>query len=275
MRPPYSQNWNFAIERVLGNEYLLDFRYVGNKGTRLPRMVEANPAVYGPGATAQNADQRRVFAGCQLRAALRLRFSRSHQQRSELDLPRAAGGAVPPIIRTASVSSSLTGFPRASTGFPRSMFPVQHQGLSEVKTIWPRIRSTSARSMGRHCLTRAIDSPSAAATNCRGTNAPALARAFVNGWQLNGIASVSSGTPFTVYDSANVSLQGSAPEITGFYSSRPNLVSDPNSGSHTPNQWVSRAPSSGSTLRRRPASSGTKAVTCARPWLCESGSLRV
>src|SRR5207245_7197090 len=62
-----------------------------------------------------------------------------------------------------------------------------------------------------------------------------------NGWQLNGIASVSTGTPFTVYDSANVSLQGQAPEITGFYSSRPDLVADPNAGPHTPNEWVSRS----------------------------------
>ena len=30
----------------------------------LPRNVEANPAVYGPGATAQNADRRRVYANC-------------------------------------------------------------------------------------------------------------------------------------------------------------------------------------------------------------------
>jgi hypothetical protein len=62
---------------------------------------------------------------------------------------------------------------------------------------------------------------------------------IVNGWQLNGIASVSSGTPFTVYDSTNVSLQGQAPEITGFYSSRPDLIANPNDGPHTPNQWVS------------------------------------
>jgi hypothetical protein len=72
-------------------------------------------------------------------------------------------------------------------------------------------------------------------------NAPRPAAFFVNGWQLNAIASVSSGTPFTVYDSANVSLQGTAPEITGFYSSRPNLVSDPNNGPHTPAAWVSRS----------------------------------
>jgi hypothetical protein len=36
-------------------------------------------------------------------------------------------------------------------------------------------------------------------------------------------------------------MQGSAPEITGFYSSRPNLLSDPNNGPHTPNQWVNRS----------------------------------
>jgi hypothetical protein len=63
----------------------------------------------------------------------------------------------------------------------------------------------------------------------------------VNGWQFNGIGSFSSGTPFTVYDSANVSLQGQAPEISGFYSSRPDLVANPNAGPHTPNQWVSRS----------------------------------
>ena len=46
-----------------------------------------------------------------------------------------------------------------------------------------------------------------------GMKRPHLPGRFVNGWQLNGILNVSSGTPFTVYDSANVSLQGSAPEI--------------------------------------------------------------
>ena len=74
-------------------------------------------------------------------------------------------------------------------------------------------------------------------------DAPRAAALITNGWQLNTITSISSGTPFTVYDSADVSLQGSAPEISGFYSSRPDLISAPNSGQpHTPNEWVSRAP---------------------------------
>ena len=49
-----------------------------------------------------------------------------------------------------------------------------------------------------------------------------------------------SGTPFTVFDSRDVSEQGGAPEITGFSANRPNLVAgqDPNSGWHSANAWL-------------------------------------
>ena len=47
---------------------------------------------------------------------------------------------------------------------------------------------------------------------------------------VNGITTFAEQLPFTVYDSTNASLQGSAPEISGFPSDRPNLVGDPNSG---------------------------------------------
>jgi hypothetical protein len=58
------------------------------------------------------------------------------------------------------------------------------------------------------------------------------------GWQINAIASMNSGTPFTVSDSANVSLQANSPPISGFAASRPNLVGDPNAGPHTIDQWM-------------------------------------
>jgi hypothetical protein len=58
---------------------------------------------------------------------------------------------------------------------------------------------------------------------------------ILGAWQLNGIATIMSGTPFTVFDSVDVSEQGSAPEITGFSANRPNLVpgQNPNSGPKT------------------------------------------
>ena len=62
----------------------------------------------------------------------------------------------------------------------------------------------------------------------------------LGGWQLNGIATVMSGTPFTVFDSHDVSVQGGAPEITGFSANRPNLVpgQNPNAGPHSVNAWL-------------------------------------
>jgi hypothetical protein len=54
---------------------------------------------------------------------------------------------------------------------------------------------------------------------------------------LNGIYSASTGTPFTVYDSSDPSLQGQSPEISGFVGDRPNLVGNPNNGPRTASQW--------------------------------------
>ena len=62
----------------------------------------------------------------------------------------------------------------------------------------------------------------------------------LGGWQLNGIATMMSGTPFTVFDSNDVSEQGGAPEITGFSANRPNLVpgQNPNAGPRTTTAWL-------------------------------------
>src|SRR5580698_1180271 len=64
MVPPYSQNWNVSIERIIARDYLLDVRYVGNKGTHLPRFIEANPTIFGPGVNANNNNQIREYTTC-------------------------------------------------------------------------------------------------------------------------------------------------------------------------------------------------------------------
>src|SRR5262245_22063921 len=71
--------------------------------------------------------------------------------------------------------------------------------------------------------------------------APAALRAVFGGWQINGIATFNSGTPFTVSDSANVALQANSPPISGFPASRPNLVGDPDAGPHTIERWMDPA----------------------------------
>jgi carboxypeptidase family protein len=43
LRLPYSQNWNFGIQREAYHDLLVEINYVGAKGTRLLRVVDGNP----------------------------------------------------------------------------------------------------------------------------------------------------------------------------------------------------------------------------------------
>ena len=59
--------WNLTLERQLGEDWLFRSAYVGNKGTFLygtsdqKPLRELNPAVYMPGATHDNTQQRRLY----------------------------------------------------------------------------------------------------------------------------------------------------------------------------------------------------------------------
>lgn len=243
MLPPYSQNWNLSIERVIGKDYLLDVRYVGSKGTHLPRFIEANPSIYGPGVNANNNSQIRQYTTCNAAGlcnygsvglladdasstyhALEVAFSRqfahnvsflaSYWYSKSLDYIstlNVAGSA--PTLVAGENDLAQNPFNLAAEHGP-SLFDATHRFVFSGSYALPKLANPS--------------------------RAAAL---LVNGWQFNLITNLSTGTPFTVYDSADVSLQGSAPEISGFYSSRPNLIANPNAGQpHTANQWVSRAP---------------------------------
>jgi len=243
MRPPYSQNWNFSIERTIAKDYLLDVRYVGNKGTHLPRFIEANPSIYGPGVSASNNNEIREYTTCNSAGvcnygsvgliaddssstyhALEVAFSRqyahglsflaSYWYSKSLDYISSlnVAGSAPTLVAGEN-DLAQNPFDLAAEHGP-SLFDATQRFVFSGTWALPRWQGASR------------------------------AAAYVlNGWQLNAISTLSTGTPFTVYDSADVSLQGTAPEISGFYSSRPDLISNPNAGQpHTANEWVSRAP---------------------------------
>lgn len=43
LRMPYSQSWNFGVQRELAGRLQMEVNYVGSKGTRLLRLVDGNP----------------------------------------------------------------------------------------------------------------------------------------------------------------------------------------------------------------------------------------
>lgn len=241
-RPPVVQNWNVGVQRSLADRYLLEVRYVGAAGRNLPRNVEANPAVFGAGATAQNADRRRLYANCPAdgsacdfsTVAMLRNITRSNYQSGQASLSRRFASGV--------------GF-NASYWYSRTFDHLSSMNLSGAAAKPLAGENDLAQNPfdleaeygpslfdARH---RLVASASWMASIPGG--APAAVRTLLGHWQLNAIASHNSGTPFTVSDSANVSLQANSPPISGFPASRPDLIGDPNGGPHTVNEWLSRS----------------------------------
>jgi hypothetical protein len=260
---PYAQDWNLNIQRSFGADWLLQVGYVGTTGVRLPRFIEGNPTIFVPGAvtsdpgdgctpatpcpisTENNVNQRRLYSGCTLtsnpnvpciyssvgemasianssynalEASLRKRFAHglsflasytwSHSI-DDVSSFNITGSASQPVAGENDLAQNP--FDLAAERGP-SMFDARNRFVLSYQWLLPFLRHSSAW----------------------------YGKALGN-WQLNGIFTAMSGTPFTVFDSNDVSLQGQAPEISGFSSNRPNVVGDPNSGPHTVAHWFSKS----------------------------------
>ena len=158
-------------------------------------------------------------------SGLRLRIRRADHEFHQFDLSCGADRSFPAVFKRAQLSCFVYFFEVA-----RLCVELQRCRLGAA--FGGGRKRSGAESVQSGCRTRAIAFRCAASirvqrhlrNSCVASRLVRRARAVLGGWQLNTIANFSSGTPFTVYDSANVSLQGSSPEITGFYSSRPDLI---------------------------------------------------
>ena len=237
---PYAQDWNLNVQRSFGSDWLFQVGYVGTTGVKLPRFIEGNPAVFIPGQSNENnVNQRRLYSGCTLanpnncvygsvgeiagvanssynalESSLRKRFSHglsflaSYTYSKSIDDVSSfniTGSAASPVAGENDLPQNPFNL-AAERG--RSMFDARHRFVLSYEWSLPWWKQP--RAWYQHVL---------------------------GNWQVNGITTFMSGTPFTVFDSQDVSLQGTAPEITGFSSNRPNLVGDPNAGPHTVQEW--------------------------------------
>lgn len=248
---PYSQDWDLNIQRSLGDTLLLEVGYIGTKGTHLPRFIEGNPAIYVPGvnskgqplSTSGNADQRRLYSGCTLNdppsscifssTGLIAGIANSSYNALETSLRKRMGHG---MAFLASYTFSKTIDDASSFNMTGSASkPVA--GENDLAQDPFNLAAERGRSLfdSRHRFVFSYEWSLPFWRQPHGWY-----QQILGAWQLNGIATVMSGTPFTVFDSVDVSQQGGAPEISGFSASRPNRVSgqDPNAGPKTVHAWL-------------------------------------
>lgn len=196
----YSQQWNVNLQRDLGADLVVSAAYIGTRADDLATSRNINPAVWAPGATLANRQQRRMYPqfeqiqsfdpigrslyhGMQL--SVNKRFSRGYSILANYTLSKAKDNA-----------SNDDGFAPQDP-----LDPMDTWGLGN--------------SDQRHRLVTSVlwELPSPQA---------AVAKAVLGGWQVNGIITLAAGTPFTVSTGRDTLLN--------FQSSRASLTSgkDPN-----------------------------------------------
>ena len=245
---PYTQDWDLNLQHSLGSDWLLEIGYVGTKGTHLPRFIEANPAVFVPGfvdgqpiSNSSNADQRRLYSGCTLAD-------------SPSSCQFSSTGEIAGIANSAYNALEASMRKRFGHGLSFLASYTWSKAIDDVSSF--NITGSASKPVaGENDLAQdpfnlaAERGPSLFDARNRFVGSYEWALPFWNhaqnwyqwglgGWQLNGIATLMSGTPFTVFDSNDVAAQGSAPEITGFSAQRPNLIGNPNDGPRTVNSWL-------------------------------------
>jgi hypothetical protein len=185
------QNWNFVIEHQLPGDWLLRGAYVGSKGTRLLNSPEINPGVYGPGATAANVNQRRIYqpiGGLQLASG----SGWSKYQSAQFTVQKRFSQGFSILANyTISKSIDISSYATAegnSTG-PDPFNYNNNRGLSDFDT--PQ----------RLVVSGIVEHP-----RLEGKN-PVM-RTILGGWQSNFIFTAQSGAPITIFSGVDNALMG-------------------------------------------------------------------
>lgn len=191
LRTPYIQQYNANIQWEVFKDYLLEVGYVGSKGTKLLQVVTLNQPVYNRAANVFVAPlgtalstQKNVAGGVQqvqtssnsrydsLQISMTKRFSRGLQFLSAYTLSKSqdyySGGTINELFAIAGDQSNW------KLNYGPSDYDRRHRFVTSFVYDLPKTDSQSF-----------------------------AARAFVNDWQINGILTLQTGTPFSIVDAPN------------------------------------------------------------------------
>jgi hypothetical protein len=185
----YTQNWNFTVEHQFAKDTALSVAYVGNHAIDIMGSRQFNPAIFGPGATVANENSRRLYPGL---GAVELASSYVYADFNSLQVnvtKRFAKGLT--LLsnftwgKTIDNTSSAT---EGNTGPPNPFNFSSARGPADFDQEF------------RFVLSAVYSLPHVSRSG--------FVSAVANNWQINTIASLYSGLPFTVLSGTDRSRSG-------------------------------------------------------------------
>lgn len=228
---PYTQNWSVDVQQQVGKSIVLDVGYHGSKGTHLQGSVDINQPYPGAGLAAglhqangltvfTSTDTPRLnavrpYLGFNAINTLEDAFDSNYHSLQAKFTKRMAGGGLFDVNYT--YSKALTDNQGDSGLYPQSAYnwhegeygPLQSDRTHVLAIDWVYVIPAFAHSKG-------------------------LLHEALGGWEVTGILSTYTGTPFTVTTSS-VDPAGLAILSSSGASARPDLVCDPNA--NAPHQY--------------------------------------
>jgi hypothetical protein len=187
-KTPVMYNYNLAVERQLGADWMVRLAYVGSHASHLLETIELSPAVYIPGSTL-STDQRRLYSQFTSIAQSSDDINSNYNSMQVTVQKRFAKGLT--FQANYTWSKSLDDIPSG-----QSASTVVSGGSSPIPWYMP----------GRHQFDYGpsdFDHTHRLVANFvwslpRLPNAPAFVRYTIGGWDLSGLLSAQSGAPLTV-----------------------------------------------------------------------------
>ncbi|MGA2599238.1 MAG: carboxypeptidase regulatory-like domain-containing protein [Bryobacteraceae bacterium] len=196
------QSWNLTLERKLPGQFVIRTAYAGSKGTHLASLREGNAAIYSPGATTSDTDQRRPLYPNFGQVTLVEPGDNSSYNAFQLTVERRWLNGFTLLSNYTFAKSIDTSSYNKQTGqtvtdpfnraFDRGVSDFNQPQVATISGLW--------------------DVPLRPANR--------FAKTLVSGWQFSGIGTFRSGEPFSVYSGADNSLSGVG-------SDRASLIADP------------------------------------------------
>jgi Carboxypeptidase regulatory-like domain/TonB dependent receptor len=199
-----AQQYNVAVQTQLATNWLLTISYLGSKSDHLFANEERDPAAFGPGATLSNINQRRPYYPNYGSVSQIESTGYSNYNGLAFEIEKKLEHHYSLLASyTWSHSNDLSSAELAG-------------GVGQFYTN-PANRRYDYGSSDFDVRNRFVASLTADST---GINGSAFVRKFIGGWKGDVIATVQSGSPFTVLDGTDQSADG----VPG---DRPNLVGNP------------------------------------------------
>ncbi|MBL8293113.1 MAG: TonB-dependent receptor [Bryobacterales bacterium] len=201
LRSPYIQQFNFNIQREVVKDFVVQAAYVGKLGRKLLMGVSTNPALFGPGATVGNINNRRLVPGF---GNLQNISSRANSTYHALQIE-----ATKRMSRGFSIQGAYT-YAKSLDQASAIALGAAVPNVFNLRSQWGR-SDFDARQVA--ALSWIWDLP-------KFGGAPTAVRLIAGGWQVNGMLTARTGQPLNI-------LTGQDNALSSTPNQRPNLIGNP------------------------------------------------